>query len=117
MGSVEQRYVADAQRAWDRGDAVFILSIQGETIWFKKQTNQANAALLNAVVEIGWTLQGTAEKLGGRRVLTFVRTASPARPSEASAGGLADKIAKLPDSKRDSVERLVDEMLADEQPT
>ncbi|HEX2046185.1 MAG TPA: hypothetical protein VHF27_00370 [Acidimicrobiales bacterium] len=49
-------------------------------------------------------------------MLTFTRTASPIHP-EAIPRSLADRIAKLPDSKRDAVERLVDEMLADEPPT
>ena len=73
MGKVEDRHVADAATAWERGDAVLILSIQGETIFFKKQTNQANTDMINRISALGWTLQGTAEKFGGRRVLTFVR--------------------------------------------
>jgi hypothetical protein len=63
------------------------------------------------VTKIGWSLQGTAEKWAGSRVLTFNRPASPAR-SEGVPGSLADRIARLPEGKRDVIERLVDEMLA-----
>lgn len=110
MDSTGRKQVARAREAWHRGDAAFILNIQGETVWFKNQTNESNALLINEISKIGWSLQGTAEKMAGRRVFTFGRVAESIR-SDVGAGTLAEKIARLPLSKRQSIERLVDNML------
>ncbi len=111
MPAQEQKHLAQARSAWERGDVAFILNVQGETIWFKEATNRANAQLINDIVKVGWTLQGTAEKTAGRRMLTFSRERAS---TQASVDGLFAKIERLPEHKRRAVERLVDEMLDEE---
>ncbi len=108
MTTAEQKHLAQASQAWERGDVVFILNIQGETVWFKDATNRANAQLINEIAKIGWTLQSTAEKTAGRRVLTFTR---PQIATHQSNDDLASRIALLSDSQRGAVRAIVDEML------
>lgn len=66
---------AAAQMAWDRGDTVFVYTIQSDL----SDRSAAYNRTLNAISAIGWKLQSTTAQSGGSLLLgnsivfTFVR--------------------------------------------
>ena len=81
--------VREAAKAWYRGDAVYVYEVNRRLSATRREQAATNATV-NAIVALGWQLQGTATRGGGSLlvgnsiVFTFVRppTTTGTKPTD-----------------------------------
>lgn len=65
----------EAEKAWDRGDAVYVHRTSQSIANYKFEQRIINAEV-NAITAVGWELSATSTKLGAI-IFTFVRPSGP----------------------------------------